>query len=603
VGEQNRVAALLGDSRLIRAGSADVTRVRHRTRRRKVVRLAAVIGVIDLFLWYRYATGNPLGSPSLPAGWGLYLPLFLLFGLLALVMLWPLASGRSPHVVIMPEHIEVGLDEVQGLDPQVDEVIRTLNVFLGYATFRQVLGGNPRRGVLFEGPPGTGKTFLAKALAKQAQVPFLFASAPAFQSMWYGMTNVKIRSFFRALRKAARTEGGAIGFIEEIDAIAGDRGSLSMAPTPAPLQRSAVPFVSPAGGGMVNELLIQMQSFDQPRFTQRLRDRLVKRINGYLPDGVRMKAGRPRYHNILLIAATNRADSLDRALLRPGRFDRRLYFDLPTKRLRRDLIDFFLQRKSHASELDSEQARERLAHDTFGYTPVMIEHLFDESLLVALREGRDEMSVHDVYRAKLTEEVGLSQEVPYTEEERRAVATHEAGHAVVAYLLGKSRRMEILSIIKRRGSLGLLAHRDLEERFTKTRSEMESLLEIALGGMAAEEVFFGESGTGPGADLTQATEIAASMVGALGMEGSLISYEAVAEGMMARNLVAKVLADPVARRHVDTLLNTLKQRTRSAVEENRDLIEALRDALIAKDELVGDEIVEVIERAVAARQG
>jgi cell division protease FtsH len=601
--EQNRVAALLGDSRLIKAGHADVARIRERTRRRKVLRLLAIFGFIDLYLWYRYVTGNPIQLPSLPENFGLYLPLLLLFGLFGVMLLLPLLSGRSPHILIQPEHIEVGLEDVKGLDPQVDEVIRTINVFLGYATFREVLGGNPRRGVLFEGPPGTGKTYLAKAMAKQADVPFLFVSAPAFQSMWYGMTNVKIRSFFRALRRAARTEGGAIGFIEEIDAIGGDRGQVStMAPDQTGLRRMSSPFVAPAGGGMVNELLIQMQSFDQPTWRRRVRDRWAQRINGYLPTGIRLRASRPAYHNILLIAATNRADSLDRALLRPGRFDRRLYFDLPTKHLRRDLIDFFLERKSHAPELDQDDVRERLAHDTFGYTPVMVEHLFDESLLVALREGRDAMSAADIYRAKLTEEVGLSQEVPYTEEERRAVATHEAGHAVAAYLQGKTRRMEVLSIIKRRGSLGLLAHRDLEERFTKTRSELEALLTIALGGMTAEEIFFGESGTGPGADLAQATEIAAMMVGALGMEGSLISYEAVQDGVFNRNLVGKVLADPDARHRVDDLLHTQKERIRMNLEDNRDLVEALRDALIARDELVGEDIVRVIEEAVAARR-
>jgi cell division protease FtsH len=353
---------------------------------------------------------------------------------------------------------------------------------------------------------------------------------------------------------------------------------------------------------MVNELLIQLQSFDQSTWRRRARDRMVRWINGYLPDGAKLHGSRPAYHNILLIAATNRADSLDPALLRPGRFDRRLYFDLPTKHLRRDLIDFFLERKSHAPELDQDDVRERLAHDTFGYTPVMVEHLFDESLLVALREGRDAMSAADIYRAKLTEEVGLSQEVPYTEEERRAVATHEAGHAVAAYLQGKTRRMEVLSIIKRRGSLGLLAHRDLEERFTKTRSELEALLTIALGGMTAEEIFFGESGTGPGADLAQATEIAAMMVGALGMQGSLISYEAVQDGVFNRNLVGKVLADPEARHRVDDLLHTQKERIRMNLEDNRDLVEALRDALIARDELVGEDIVRVIEEAVAARR-
>jgi cell division protease FtsH len=598
VAQQNRVAALLGSSRLIRAGSADVTKVHHRTKRRRVLRLVAAFALIDLYLWYRYASGNPVGAPSLPENFGIWLPLIILFLLFAVVLILPLSSGRSPHILIQPEHIDVGLEDVKGLDPQVDEVIRTLNVFLGYATFREVLGGNPRRGVLFEGPPGTGKTYLAKAMAKQAGVPFLFVSAPAFQSMWYGMTNVRIRSFFRALRKVARTEGGAIGFIEELDAIGGDRGSVAaMSPAPDGSGTAISRFVAPGGGGIVNELLIQMQSFDQPPARQRATHRIKRWINGYLPDNVQIRAGRPAYHNILLIAATNRADSLDRALMRPGRFDRQLYFDLPTMQLRRDLIDFFLDRKAHAPELDDDAARDRLGHDTFGYSPVMIEHLFDEALLVALREGRDAMETADVYRAKLTEEVGLSQEVPYTAEERRAVATHEAGHAVVAYLLGKSRRMEILSIIKRRASLGLLAHRDLEERFTKTRSEMESLLEIALGGMAAEELFFGESGTGPGADLAQATEIAATMVGALGMEGSLISYDAVSDGVLSRNLVAKVLADPIARRRVDTLLSGMKERSKEALGRNRDLVEALRDELIARDELVGDEILEAIEQA------
>src|SRR5207342_3445000 len=132
-----------------------------------------------------------------------------------------------PHITIHPEQVEFGLTEIQGLDGQVDEVGRTLDVFMGYATFRDELGGNPRRGMLFEGPPGTGKTYLAKAMAKQAGVPFLFTSAPAFQSMWYGMSSMRVRSFFRRLRKLARKEGGAIGFIEEIDAIGGDRGNIS----------------------------------------------------------------------------------------------------------------------------------------------------------------------------------------------------------------------------------------------------------------------------------------------------------------------------------------------------------------------------------------
>jgi ATP-dependent Zn protease len=599
---QNDVAALLGQSKLLQAGRADVARIRERTRQRRLLRLAFVLGIIDVYLWYRFLSGNPFGAPQLPSDWVVWLPAVLLIALLGVMMLMPLSSGRSPHMLVRPEHIEVGLEDVRGLDGPVDEVIRTLNVFLGYSTFRERLGGNPRRGILFEGPPGTGKTYLAKAMAKQAGVPFLFVSAPAFQSMWYGMTNARIRSFFRQLRKMARREGGAIGFIEEIDAIGVDRGSMSASPAPD-TARSVTNMISSGTGGMVNELLIQMQSFDQQTWRHKQRDRFVEWLNGYLPTGRRLRTRTPEYHNILLIAATNRGDSLDPALLRPGRFDRRLYFDLPTKKGRRDLIDVFLGTKAHEGDLDREDFRERLAHDTFGYTPVMIEHLFDEALLVALRNDRDRMRNSDVYEAKLSEEIGLKQAVVYTEAERQAVATHEAGHATVAYFLGKTRRLEVLSIIKRRKSLGLLAHAELEERFTKSRTELEAMLAIALGGMAAEELFLGEPGTGPASDLASATEIAALMVGALGMGGSLVSYEAVAEGPVStRNLVGKVLGDSGGKQKVEELLGGQKERAIAVLDENRDVVEGLRDALLERDELIGDEILEVIRAALARRE-
>jgi cell division protease FtsH len=596
------VAAALGQSKLIEAGRADVSRIRERTRRRRLIRLAIVLLILDVWLWRRFLSDDPIGVPGLPDDWIIWLPGFLIVGILAIVLLLPLGSGRSPHMLVRPEHIEVGLEDVKGLDPQVDEVVRSLNVFLGYTTFRNRLGGNPRRGILFEGPPGTGKTFLAKAMAKQAGVPFLFVSAPAFQSMWFGMTNARIRSFFKQLRKAAKREGGAIGFIEEIDAVGTSRDSLSASPAPD-TGRMVSRFMSSGTSGMVNELLIQMQSFDQSGRLQKLKDRLIEWLNGYLPTGSRLRARSPDYHNILLIAATNRGDSLDPALLRPGRFDRRLYFDVPTKKGRRELIDFFLERKSHEADLDDDETRERLAHDTFGYTPVMIEHLLDEALLVTLRHGRDRMSTSDVYEAKLSEEIGLKQPVVYTDAERRAVATHEAGHATVAYFLGTTRRLSVLSIIKRRQSLGLLAHGDIEERFTQSRSELEAIIAISLGGLVAEELFLGETGTGPASDLSAATNIAATMVGALGMGGSLVSYEAVSEGPVAsKNLVGKVLGDLEGRDRVEKLLSTQRDRATAVLEENRDVVMALRDALLDRDELVGEEIILVVREALTRRE-
>ena len=600
--QTNRSAAILQGSDVFTKGRADVFKVRERTRKRRLWRLLIVLSLFDGYLWYRYLTHNPFKLPTLGPEGIIWLPIVGLFALILLMMAMPLFSGRSPHVVVRPEEIEVGLDEIRGLDSQVDEVGRTLDVFLGYATFRGQLGGNPRRGILFEGPPGTGKTYLAKAMAKQAGVPFLFSAAPAFQSMWFGMTNSKIRSFFKRLRKLARKEGGAIGFIEEIDAIGGERGGMQASPDGTGLGRVSSNFMGPGGSGMVNELLIQMQSFDTPPWGTRFKARMIEWVNGYLPADKRIATSKPTYNNILLIAATNRADQLDPALLRPGRFDRRLYFDVPSKNERRELIDFFMDRKQHQSVLDDDHTRERLAHDTFGYTPVMIEHLLDEALLVALQRGRTEMNVEDIHEAKLTEELGFKQSVVYTESDRVSVATHESGHATVAYLLGKGRRLEVLSIIKRRASLGLLAHGDEEERFTRTRTEIEAGIAIALGGLVAEEMFFGETGTGPAADLQHATTLAAQMVGSFGMAGSLISFDAIAEGPIgSKNLVGKVLADPDGKARVEEILAEQREKVTKLLEVNRDVVVALRDSLIARDELVGDEIIQQIEIAVGSR--
>jgi ATP-dependent Zn protease len=597
-------------SRHVLKGRADVERVRRRKLGMRLARAIFVLALIDA--WMISRTSRGLGAlPSFPHIDPLMVvPLLGIFALLGLsmVMILPLLSAKSPVRLVRPEEIEVGLDEVVGLDSQVDEVKRTLDVFLAYKTFREHMGGNPRRGVLFEGPPGTGKTYLAKAMAKQAGVPFLFASASQFQNVYFGMTQVRLRRFFKKLRKAAENEGGAIGFIEEIDSIAGSRGGVAEM-TPAGGRSWALsPFGGPNGMGMdpgiVNELLVQMQSFDTPSRRQRFWGRFVTWANGYLPSEWRLKAGgRVPYHNVLIIAATNRASTLDPALLRPGRFDRRLVFDPPSRKSRRDLVDFFLKRKAHAHELDDFVARDRLTHEILGYTPAMIEHLFDEALVVALRKGHDAMTIPDIHDARLTSEIGLKQPVTYTEQERRAIATHEAGHATLAHLLGQDQRLEVLTIIKRQQSLGLLARSDIEERFTRTRSEMEASIAISMGGMAAEEIYFGESGTGPSGDLASATQLAATMVGSLGMGRSLMSFHAVNDGPInATNLVGKVMGDADAKREAEAILTAQKERALEVIGANRDIVEALRDALVDRDELIGDEILAVIHGAVARRR-
>jgi ATP-dependent Zn protease len=529
-----------------------------------------------------------------PVGWGLpdlgpeltsYLPALALVVLLGAAVLVPMVgAGRSPHVLFRSSEIETSLDDVKGATVVKDEVVRTLNLFLAYRTFKERMGGTPRRAILFEGPPGTGKTYMAKAMAREAGVPFLFVSSSAFQSMYYGQTNRKIRSYFKALRTAARKEGGAIGFIEEIDAIGAARSGMGSSTS-----REGI-------SGVVNELLVQLQSFDEPPRAMRLRGALIDVVNRFLPAHRALRKPKATAANVLVIGATNRAADLDPALLRPGRFDRSIAFDLPNRAERREIIDYYLEKKAHDPELDDPERRSTLAAMTMGYSPVMIEHLFDEALVWALRRGDDRLDWRDVQAAKMTEEIGLKSPVEYTEPERRRIATHEAGHATVAHLVGKDRKLEVLSIIKRKDALGLLAHSELEERFTKTRSEILALIQIAMGGMCAEELWFGEAGTGPGGDLQAATSAAAQMVGSLGMGGSLVSFEAAATPGGA-NLVAKVLGSDASREAVERILDDAKATARRLLDTNRHLVEALRDALLERDELVGDEIVDVLQDA------
>jgi ATP-dependent Zn protease len=439
--------------------------------------------------------------------------------------------------------------------------------------------------VLFEGPPGTGKTYMAKAMAREAGVPFLFVSSSAFQSMYYGQTNRRIRSYFKALRKAARREGGAIGFIEEIDAVGAARSGMGSSTA-----REGI-------SGVVNELLIQLQSFDTPPAGTRVRNGLIEVLNSLLPTRFTVRKRTAVPANVLVIGATNRAADLDPALLRPGRFDRSISFDLPSRTGRRDILDYYLAKKTHDPELDEPGRRDTMAAMTSGYTPVMIEHLLDEALVWALRRGADGLGWADVQRAKMTEEIGLAQPVEYTEAERRTIATHESGHATVAWLVGKSRKLEVLSIVKRKEALGLLAHSDLEERFLKSESELHGLIQIALGGLVAEEVFFGEISSGPAGDLHAATTWAAQMVGSFGMGDSLFSYEAM--HMPGANIVTRVASTEEGKAAIDAMLDKARDQVRAMVEEHRPVVERLRDALLERNELIGDEILDVIQQAPA----
>ena len=580
----------------------DITLARRRSRARRRRHMVVVVLVIALPFLIRdcIGLGQVLAGHAVAArstlSWPFsvhlppktidYLPSIILIGALGVILVIPLiGAGRSPHILFRPEDIAIGFDDVVGADTVVDEVRRSLELFRQSRRFAESMGGNSRRAILFEGPPGTGKTYLAKAIAAEAGVPFLFVSSSAFQSMFYGQTNRKVRSFFRALRAYARKEGGAIGFIEEIDAIGGSRAGMR----------------SGGGGegvaGVVNELLVQLQSFDQPSFGERLAVAFVDAANRHLPRWARLARPVHEAPNVLVVGATNRAADLDPALVRPGRFDRTITVDLPGRAGRRQIIDYYLARKAHDAELDDETARDDLAGSTAGYSPVMIEHLLDEALMNAVRRGADALSGEDLADARLSTELGLTQLVTYSDAERSRIATHESGHATVAALLAPERRLDVLSIRKRGAALGLLAHGDVEERFTQSRPELANLLRIAMGGMAAEALLLGDTSSGAAGDLAAATRTAAAMVGAYGMGDSLISVAEVGN----RDLVAKVLSDEPSRKALEALLEAARGEAEALIAERRHVVEALRDALLERDELTGPEISAIVSASAGSR--
>jgi ATP-dependent Zn protease len=606
---------------------ADVGQRREQLRRRRLWRVASLIAVPTAWVWYRFFDHNPIvfGLPAI--NWLLVTPI-LFFILLAVAMVvYVVIIGKSPHQVVRPEQIDVRLSDVVGIDIIKAEVVRSLNLFLAHKTFSQEMGGRPRRGLLFDGPPGTGKTYTAKAIAAEANVPFLFATATSFQSSFQGATQRKVRAYFRALRKLASKEGGAIGFIDEFDALAGARSGVSGFSASVSSRSmqcgglEGLSTMSAAGGlagisaatqttsfvgnndlGMaVQELLVQLQSFDQATPGEKFVGKIVDSFNLLMPAGHQLKKAPPKPSNIMLIASTNRPDSLDPALMRPGRFDQRLTFERPDKAGRRELIDHFLKRKAHAIELDDPERRDALAAVTQDYSPAMIEGLFDEALINAVQDSRRAMCWTDVEQARIDSEIGLGQPVRYTDHEAKTIATHEAGHATIAWLVAPERRLEVLSIIKRRSALGLLAHGDRDDVYLRSRSQLLAMMQIAMGGQSAEEIFFGDVTTGPSGDLMTATAVAAQMVGAAGMTNTLVSYAAIQNsGFSDTNIVGKVLGDRAGRDAVEELLQEQKMKAKGLLESNRHLVEALRDALLERHELIGHEITDVLEAAAAA---
>ncbi|MGA2011819.1 MAG: AAA family ATPase [Solirubrobacteraceae bacterium] len=384
------------------------------------------------------------------------------------------------------------------------------------------------------------------------------------------------------------------------------------------------------GGGMggmaLNQLLIVMDGIDEPPMMRKL---ITNRINTFLdamfviPSRVgklalRLAPPRPRQEQIYFIGACNvPINVLDPALTRPGRMGRHIWFRTPTKDDRLDILDLYLAKVDHEPDLDTDRRRDELARITNGYSPSMIEQCCSMALTIAHTEGRRRFAWRDIVEAMTTVETGTAQNIEYIQEETRAVAIHEAGHAAAGHVfLEKDVLSTRLSIRKRGGSLGHYQSMEKDERFSHFRSRVMGGLVMTLGAMAAEQVFYGENSQGVSGDVYAATATAASMVGmwAMGPDpvtigngseldevheqaakrleriGATIMNRASSQGMFAENPLGSVLGDPIKRRSASQILGQAYLLAYALMAANRDGLEAIADALVEHKELHGDEV-------------
>ncbi len=477
--------------------------------------------------------------------------------------------GRARVYWLGPGETGVTFKDYRGNREVLDLADRVVILLRGVKKFKH-MGGEAPKGVLLVGPPGTGKSYLAQAIATEAQVPFCYASAPSFQNMFFGVGNLRVMMIYAAARKKAREFGAAIVFIDEIDAIGMSRsagGGMGGAGMMGGM-------FGGGGMGLLNELLLQM---DPPNVEHGWLPRLLRTLG--------LRRGRAKNDPVLTIGATNLPEVLDQALLRPGRFDHKITVDAPDLDGRKDVLGFYLEKVQH----DADFPVDRAAADTIGYTPAMIRHVVNEGVVYAHFSGRDSVGYEDFTRAREGYEWGLRQPIrTMSLEDRRRLAYHEAGHAVAQYLLLPSDRMIKVTIIRHGQALGLAATKPLEERYTRSRDEIFAEIQCALASRAAEELFLGQKLSGVVQDLTDATRLAAAAIGWLGMDGSLYSARAFGE----------VVPDAHTKRRIERILDEQLTSVKGLLASHRTFVHQVAEGLLDRHELSGDEV-----DTIAARLG
>ena len=445
---------------------------------------------------------------------------------------------------------KVKFKDVAGIDEAVEELEEVRDFLADPARYRR-LGAKIPRGVLLVGPPGTGKTLLAKAVAGEAGVPFFSISGSDFVEMFVGVGASRVRDLF----KEAKAQSPSIIFIDEIDAVGRQRGA-------------------GLGGGhdereqTLNQLLVEMDGFDESE-------------------------------SVILIAATNRPDILDPALLRPGRFDRQVTVDRPDVRGREKIL------RVHAANKPIEPGVtfEKLAQLTVGFTGAGLANLLNEAALLAARRSRKAISMAEIEESMERVIAGPQRKSRVmTDKERSIIAYHESGHALVGHILDNSDPVHKISIVSRGQALGYTLQLPAEDHFLKTRGEMLDELAVFLGGRVAEELMCDDITSGASNDLERATKMAREMVTRLGMSealGTQVFGEAQHQVFLGRDYANhQDYSEETARRidaEVQRIMREAHERAVAIIEERRDQLDLMASVLLERETVEGEAVEALLD--------
>jgi len=498
-----------------------------------LVLIAAVIGLMSLESFYRNMT-----LATMPIQ-------FILVALNALIFVFMYmrfmqgSLSKTSATRTKGELVNVKWSDVIGMEDAKREAWEIVQLLKDRARLKQ-LGGKIMRGLLMMGPPGCGKTYLAKAIATEAGIPFLAMSGSSFDEVFIGVGSSKIRRLFKEARGLAEGFGGCIIFIDEMDSV----GS----------RRVFNAFGSQEKSTTQNQLLAEI-------------------------DGVQEKD-----YNIMIIGATNAdEESLDPALLRPGRFDRKLYIDKPNLEDRENIFRFYFSKvKYDKQSVDIK----RLARKAVYKTPAEIENIVKESALIAARDKKDEIEYKHVSEAIERIDMGLKHRRHMTSHEKEMVAYHESGHLIVLYLLHPTDDVFKASIIGRRGALGVVYHQPKEELFTRSKEALLADIKVSLAGYVSEKLCFGTTSTGVASDFAQAMYKAHFMVWELGMNdaGLVGDYTVIPEYQISEK-VKQTLNEETQK-----VFQSCLKDVESLLLKEREILNRFAKELQEKEELDYDEI-------------